>query len=538
MQQEDDVHDRDDDRFLDQRPPQRVRGPFDERRPIVERHDLHPGRQAGLQGLDLVFHPIDDVDGTHAVPRDHDATDGLVGPLHQRGGAKGIAHLHVRNLSDENRDAVLGADDHVLEIAHALDQAETAHDRPRAARLDHVATHVAVAPHHRIDNGRERDLVGAQPVRVDVDLVLANQTADAGDLRHARHRVELIADEPILDRPQIAQRVSPALDGVPEDMADARGIGPERRHRARRERFGQQVQAFEHARAREVEIDVVLEDDVDHREAERRRGPDHAHTGQALQAHRQRIGDLVLDLLRGTPRPVGEDDDLVIGEVRDGVDRRRQERPVAPDADEREEGDDEKPVAQRDLDEPIDHRGGAVPTAGGRSSRRRRPMSTQTRTIKLPRRPSPRTIPRTPAIIMPAPHICIIIFRPLPAGGAPASTQSAQTHDGSTPPDLKQQVGLRTTTRRGGRAWEGVRAPRGPPGPDAQAGGLSLQKTPRVRSVNGTSQRRRRGHHTDSRRTARGPSSPYTSRTPCRRGPEAATLPGARTSASESGPVP
>src|SRR5205807_9201168 len=118
------------------------------------------------------------------------------------------------------------------------------------------------------------------------------------------------------------------------------------------------------------------------------------------------------------------------------------ERPVAPDADEGEEGDDEKAVAQRNLDEPVDHRGGVVPTVVGRLSRRRRPMSTHTRTIKLPRRPSPSAAAKTPTIIMPAPHICIIMSRPLAAGGAPASTQSAQTHDGSTPPDLKQQVGL------------------------------------------------------------------------------------------------
>ena len=79
--------------------------------------------------------------------------------------------------------------------------------------------------------------------------------------------------------------------------------GPERRRDAGRQRLRDQAHALEHARAREVQIDVVLEDHVDHREAERRLRADDAHAGQPLQVHRQRIGDLVLDLLRAVARP-------------------------------------------------------------------------------------------------------------------------------------------------------------------------------------------------------------------------------------------
>ena len=34
--------------------------------------------------------------------------------------------------------------------------------------------------------------------RIDVDLILPDESADAGDFRHARNRVELITDKPIL----------------------------------------------------------------------------------------------------------------------------------------------------------------------------------------------------------------------------------------------------------------------------------------------------------------------------------------------------
>ena len=36
----------------------------------------------------------------------------------------------------------------------------------------------------------------------------------------------------------------------------------------------------------------------------------------------QRVGDLVLDVLRRAAGPVGEDDDLLLADVGDGVDRR------------------------------------------------------------------------------------------------------------------------------------------------------------------------------------------------------------------------
>ena len=67
------------------------------------------------------------------------------------------------------------------------------------------------------------DLPGAmpwrpQPVRVEFDLVLQRQPADAGDLGDARHGGELRADVPVLDRPQPAGVVAGAFDRVPEDL--------------------------------------------------------------------------------------------------------------------------------------------------------------------------------------------------------------------------------------------------------------------------------------------------------------------------------
>src|SRR5437870_1184356 len=80
--------------------------------------------------------------------------------------------------------------------------------------------------------------------------------ADAGGVRHAGDCVELISDDPVLKGAQVTQGLALPLHGVPEHVAKTGRIGPEGRHRARRQRLAEELEPLEHARAREVEIDV------------------------------------------------------------------------------------------------------------------------------------------------------------------------------------------------------------------------------------------------------------------------------------------
>src|SRR6188508_2359126 len=95
-----------------------------------------------------------------------------------------------------------------------------------------------------------------------------------------------------------------ALDGVPEHVADAGGIRSERGRDARGQALRDEAHAFEDAGSGKVEFDVVLEDDVDHREAERGLRPDHPYTGEPLEVRGERVRNLILDLLRTVPGPV------------------------------------------------------------------------------------------------------------------------------------------------------------------------------------------------------------------------------------------
>ena len=300
----------------------------------------------------LVFDTVDDVNRADAIAGDDHTPDGFFRAFHQRTGPEGIPDLDLGHLADKNGHAVLRANDNVLDVADVFDEPEATDHGPGAARLHDIAPDIAVTPHDGVHDGRERDTEGAQAVGVHVNLILPHRSPDAGHFGHARHGVELIADKPVLERAQVAEGISRPFHGVPEDVPHPRGIRAEGRHDPRRQRFIQEIEPFEDPRAREVNIDGVFKEDVNHREAKGRGGPHHAHPRQALEAHGQRVGDLVLHFLRRAAGPVREDNHLVVREVRNGVNRHGAQRPIAPASQQQEPGDHQEPIAQRDINKP------------------------------------------------------------------------------------------------------------------------------------------------------------------------------------------
>ena len=124
--------------------------------------------------------------------------------------------------------------------------------------------------------------------------------------------------------------------------------------------LGDEVQPLQNAGARKIKVDIVIEDDEDHREAEGRRRAHDLHARQALQVDSERIGDLVLDLLRAAALPVGEDDHLVVAQIGNGVDRSAEHRPQTPARDSNPKHDNDELIFQREFDETINH-GKALP---------------------------------------------------------------------------------------------------------------------------------------------------------------------------------
>src|ERR1700678_443036 len=140
---------------------------------------MNPRRQSGLDLLDFVFYPIDDVLGVLAGARHDHSANRFGAVLDQSGGAEGIADLDRAQIPHENRRAVMRTDHDVSDIVEVLDQTKAAHDGPGTVLGDDIAAHMRIAGLHRAHHGAESKAGRAQPVGIDVDLVLLYRATDA-----------------------------------------------------------------------------------------------------------------------------------------------------------------------------------------------------------------------------------------------------------------------------------------------------------------------------------------------------------------------
>ena len=206
-------------------------------------------------------------------------------------------------------------------------------------------------------DGRLRDAERAHAVRIEDDLVLAHHAADAGDFGDVRHRLQLELQEPVVERPKLTEvlRAAAVDQRVLVDPADAGRVRPERGARAGRQATLHLVEVLDDARAGPVRIGLVVEQDVDEGVAEERIAAHRLGAGDAQHRRGHRIGDQVLDDLRRLAGEGRADDDLRVGEIRQGVERRLGHRPDARGDQERRRDQDQEAIDDRPANEGGDH---------------------------------------------------------------------------------------------------------------------------------------------------------------------------------------
>ena len=145
-------------------------------------------------------------------------------------------------------------------------------------------------------------------------MILANEAPDTGDLGDAGYAGQLVADKIILQRAEGAEilRTRSVFEVILINPAQPSGIGSQPSDYPGREHITNGIEAFQHARASEVGVDLVFKDYREKREAKHRRRPHHLNSGETLQRNRKSISDLIFHFLGRTAWPVGVDDDLIL----------------------------------------------------------------------------------------------------------------------------------------------------------------------------------------------------------------------------------
>ena len=187
--------------------------------------------------------------------------------------------------------------------------------------FDGAAADIGIAGADRIAHLLHGDAEIAHALRIEDDVVLLDEAADARDFGDAFGLGERKFQIPVLDGAGVGKIQFLRHHRVLVDPADAGRVRADRRRHTGGQPRGRAVEEFEHARTRPVDVGAVLEDDVDERHAEEGEPAHDLRSRHGQHCGRQRIGDLVLDHLRSLTRIFRVDDHLGVGEIRNGVER-------------------------------------------------------------------------------------------------------------------------------------------------------------------------------------------------------------------------
>ncbi len=315
--EEDEDDEGDHDHFLDQRVLQGIDRSVNQLGAVVSDLELHARRKGCGELRDLRLRRLDDGENVLARSDDHDAADGLslavpiddaTAHLRPEMNRRDIGEIDGRACRDTRTDR------DPPQVIQVLDVAPASHHVFAAGPLDHAPTDVAVGLLHGGQHIVESDSIRGELGRIDLDLVLLLESADRGDLGHARYRAEPVGEVPVLKRPQVRQRMPACLvhENVLEAPTHAGRVGSEVRVDSFGKLSSQAVQVLEHAAPGPVEVRAVLEDHVDVGEPEEGVAANGLDLGGRDESRDDWIGDLVLDQVGVLPLPVRVDDHLYV----------------------------------------------------------------------------------------------------------------------------------------------------------------------------------------------------------------------------------
>src|SRR5687767_13303019 len=136
-------------------------------------------------------------------------------------------------------------------------------------------------------------------IRIDFNLILPHVPTHAGHLADAGHRLKLIADDIVLQGAELGEIHLPrAFKDIIKDLTEGGCVGAERRRYAFWQGPDGCPEAFQHPRAGPIEIGPVVERNLYEAVAEHALAADAVGVRDSQQSDGQRVGYLVLDVLR------------------------------------------------------------------------------------------------------------------------------------------------------------------------------------------------------------------------------------------------
>jgi len=252
-------------------------------------------------------------------------------------------------IGDADGGTVGGFQNDLLDIVDVGEEANLLHVDLLRALLDKAAAGVDVVGGDLLLDLLDGEAVADELLWIEDDLVLAGNTAEAGDVDDTGHAAEGFFELPVLDALELhcVDGGVDALEGVPIDLADGTPIGADLGLKAGGK--GDLAETLKDLLAVPVVFAVVVEDHGDAGEPGEGGGAEVGHVGDARHAVFEGNGHLLFDVFGGTAGPLGDDVDVVIGDVGIGFDGEIVEGDCAPTEQQHRRNEHDEAVVQCEI---------------------------------------------------------------------------------------------------------------------------------------------------------------------------------------------
>ncbi len=175
---------------------------------------------------------IDDVQRVLAVAHDDDTAHrfALAVPLGNALSQVGTVRDDAQ-ITHQHRSTIAGCNRDFLDVRQGPDITHSSHQVVGAGHFKHPPAYLVVAGPDFVDDGLQGNMQSQQAFRIQLDLILANESPDRGDLRDSRHSLQRIANLPVLQASQVGEiQVMAAINQqVFVDPTGSSGVGPDNR---------------------------------------------------------------------------------------------------------------------------------------------------------------------------------------------------------------------------------------------------------------------------------------------------------------------
>ena len=176
------------------------------------------GGKLGDAGLGL----LDGFERVLTETGNDDSANGFGAVFVERSTTHGRAELNAGKITDGDGSAVAHGDDRTAEVIEGANITGGADDVLDAVDSEIARAGFGVGAAHGLRHIHEHDVVGAEGVWIDVDLIFTNEAADGADFGDGTAREQCVTNLPVLDGAQLVE--IPATHGLPLGVAPLKRV--------------------------------------------------------------------------------------------------------------------------------------------------------------------------------------------------------------------------------------------------------------------------------------------------------------------------